>query len=74
MCGAACWRKIGRELSETIRHASASGEAAPDCEPRNPGYGTGMPVEAFIRTGERTVLSYLFKPLADQARRAFREK
>jgi HlyD family secretion protein len=34
----------------------------------------GMPVEAFISTGERTMLSYLFKPLTDQARRAFREK
>ena len=34
----------------------------------------GMPVEAFIRTAERTVLSYLTKPLTDQARRAFREK
>jgi HlyD family secretion protein len=33
----------------------------------------GMPVEAFIRTDERTILSYLFKPLADQAQRAFRE-
>ena len=34
----------------------------------------GMPVEAFIRIDERTMLSYLFKPLTDQARRAFREK
>jgi len=34
----------------------------------------GMPVEVFIRTSERTMLSYLMKPLADQAHRAFREK
>ncbi|MCJ2071805.1 HlyD family type I secretion periplasmic adaptor subunit [Methylobacterium sp. J-030] len=34
----------------------------------------GMPVEAFIRTADRTILSYLTKPLVDQARRAFREK
>jgi HlyD family secretion protein len=34
----------------------------------------GMPVEAFIQTGERTVLSYLVKPLSDQVMRAFREK
>ena len=33
----------------------------------------GMPVEAFIRTDERTMLNF-FKPLTDQARRAFREK
>ena len=34
----------------------------------------GMPVEAFIQTGERTMLSYLVKPLRDQLQRAFREK
>lgn len=34
----------------------------------------GMPVEAFIRTGNRTMLSYLMKPLHDHLMRAFREK
>jgi HlyD family secretion protein len=34
----------------------------------------GMPVEAFVQTGERTVISYLVKPLRDQFMRAFREK
>jgi membrane fusion protein, type I secretion system len=34
----------------------------------------GMPVEAFVQTGERTVMSYLMKPLQDQFTRAFREK
>jgi len=34
----------------------------------------GMPVEAFIQTGERTVLTYLTKPLTDQMQRAFRER
>jgi HlyD family secretion protein len=34
----------------------------------------GMPVEAFVQTGERTVISYLMKPLYDQFMRAFREK
>ncbi len=34
----------------------------------------GMPVDAFIKTGERTMLSYLVKPLRDQAERAFKEK
>jgi HlyD family secretion protein len=34
----------------------------------------GMPVESFIQTGERTVISYLTKPLADQITRAWREK
>lgn len=34
----------------------------------------GMPVVAFIKTSERTMLSYLIKPLQDQAAKAFKEK
>jgi len=34
----------------------------------------GMPVEVFVQTGERTVISYLMKPFYDQYMRAFREK
>ena len=34
----------------------------------------GMPVEAFIRTGERTVLSYVMKPFTDQITRSFRSR
>ena len=33
----------------------------------------GMPVETFIQAAERSMLSYLLKPLVDQASRAFRE-
>ena len=33
----------------------------------------GMPVEAFIRTGDRTPLTYLVRPLTDYFTRAFRE-
>jgi HlyD family secretion protein len=33
----------------------------------------GMPVEAFIRTGERSPMTYLIKPVADYFARAFRE-
>lgn len=33
----------------------------------------GMPVEAFIRTDDRSPLAYLMKPLADYFARAFRE-
>jgi HlyD family secretion protein len=32
----------------------------------------GMPVEAFVQTGERTMLSYFMKPLSDQLMRSFR--
>lgn len=34
----------------------------------------GMPVEAFIKTGDRTMLSYLTKPFTDQVVRAFRSR
>jgi HlyD family secretion protein len=34
----------------------------------------GMPVETFMRTHDRTVISYLTKPLHDQMSRAFRER
>jgi HlyD family secretion protein len=33
----------------------------------------GMPADAFIETGHRTVLDYLIQPLTDSFRRAFRE-
>lgn len=33
----------------------------------------GMPTELHIQTGERTVWSYIFKPLSDQLLRSFRE-
>jgi HlyD family secretion protein len=32
-----------------------------------------MPVEAHIQTNERSLLSYILKPLRDQLNRAFRE-
>ncbi|WP_251567196.1 HlyD family type I secretion periplasmic adaptor subunit [Erythrobacter sp. 3-20A1M] len=32
----------------------------------------GMPVEAFIQTNERTMLSFFLRPLTDQLRRSFR--
>ncbi len=34
----------------------------------------GMPAEVFFRTTDRTILSYLVKPLSDQIERAFREE
>ncbi|MER2264839.1 HlyD family type I secretion periplasmic adaptor subunit [Methylobacterium oxalidis] len=34
----------------------------------------GMPVDAFLKTGDRTVLSYLTKPLMEQIGKAWREK
>jgi HlyD family secretion protein len=34
----------------------------------------GMPVEAFVKTQDRTMLSYLTKSMTDQVNRAFRER
>lgn len=34
----------------------------------------GMPVEAFLQTGDRSVLTYLTQPLLQQFKRAFRER
>ena len=34
----------------------------------------GMPVEAFVETGERTAMSYFAKPLTDAFHRSFREE
>ena len=34
----------------------------------------GMPAEVLIKTGERTLASYIFKPMRDQMERAFRER
>lgn len=34
----------------------------------------GMPVELFVKTGERTFLSYLMKPITDRARSALAEE
>jgi HlyD family secretion protein len=33
----------------------------------------GMPLDAFIQTGERTAISYLIKPISDQLMKAWRE-
>lgn len=50
---------IGRQLPEGI----GAGQIIP-----------GMPVEAFIGTGERTFVEYLLRPLADSFAKAFREE
>jgi len=34
----------------------------------------GMPVTAFVKTGERTLMNYLFKPLRDRVRHALTEE
>ncbi|QFT61489.1 HlyD family type I secretion periplasmic adaptor subunit [Roseivivax sp. THAF30] len=46
---------------------------AEDTLPEGVSLVPGMPVEAFLKTGARTPLAYLLKPLTDYMTRAFRE-
>jgi membrane fusion protein, type I secretion system len=55
----------------TVRIALASEETA---RLGNVKLVPGMPVETFMKTYDRTVLSYFIKPLEDQVMRAFRER
>jgi HlyD family secretion protein len=57
--------------SYTIRVALTAGEIARLGDVR---LVPGMPVEAFLQTGDRRVISYLVKPMSDQIARAFRER
>ena len=34
----------------------------------------GMPADAFLETGSRSMVSYLLRPITDQMQRAFRER
>jgi HlyD family secretion protein len=54
----------------TVRIATSSEQVARLGEVR---LVPGMPVEGFIKTGDRRVLTYILKPLSDQIARAFRE-
>lgn len=54
--------KIGIAVSEAERKRLGSLKLVP-----------GMPVEVFVQTRERSLLSYITKPLRDQFSRAFRE-
>lgn len=65
-------------LTDPATHAAyfrAEIELAPDQMARLAGQHLvpGMPVEVYLRTGDRSPLAYLMKPLADFFARAFRE-
>jgi len=34
----------------------------------------GMPVDLFVKTGERTMMNYLFKPVIDRAKTSMSEE
>jgi HlyD family secretion protein len=79
--------QIGAEvvgISPDLTRDPATGEtyftarmAIPEIELKKLGSNTlqpGMPVEVHITTQDRTALSYLVKPIADQVNRSFRER
>jgi HlyD family secretion protein len=55
------------------RYYSARISIAQDIQGMGLNLVPGMPVEVFIRTDDRTVVSYLMKPLSDQIEKAFRQ-
>ena len=68
--------ELALDLSGSPADTSDVGEEAPN--PRSPlnnlALTPGMPVEVHIRTGERSLVSYLAKPLTDFFSRALREE
>jgi protease secretion system membrane fusion protein len=58
-----------------IQYFKASVEVTPEGmkQLRHHQIRAGMPAEVFVRTGERTMLNYLLKPLADRLNRALTE-
>lgn len=65
-------------VNETTGHSFYLAELAPNLDELSKLEGQellpGMPVEAYIKTGDRSPLMFLTKPLLDYFRRAFREE
>ena len=64
---------LPEELGDLAAADGAGGEAAPR-HARDLALAPGMPVEVHLRTGERSPLSYLAKPLTDYFSRSLREE
>ena len=63
-----------RESSEAGAGVKSADSLAPPGHARDLALSPGMPVEVHVRTGERTPLSYLVKPLTDYFQRSLREE
>lgn len=63
------------EPKQGLQYFKASVEVTPEGmkQLRHHQIRAGMPAEVFVRTGERTMLNYLLKPLADRLNRALTE-
>ena len=68
--------RIGAELRKDAPYFLATIEVGPDQLARVPNVKLypGMPVEAAIVTGQRTLLDFLIQPVTDSFARAFREE
>jgi protease secretion system membrane fusion protein len=62
-------QRSGMSYYRTVVEVTPEGEK----QLRDKQIKAGMPAEVFIRTGERTALNYLFKPLTDRVRSAMTE-
>jgi protease secretion system membrane fusion protein len=63
-------QRSGTTFYRTIVEVTPEGEK----QLRDKQIKAGMQAEVFIRTGERTALNYLFKPLTDRIRAAMTEE
>ena len=71
------WYEVELAIGNLIEPGIAAGQVAEAMDPRPPGGLTlapGMPVEVYIRTGDRLLISYLAKPLTDFFQRSLREE
>ena len=70
-------RALASESSKSSETARGEGAAEPGRAPahaRDLALAPGMPVEVYLRTGERSPLSYLAKPLTDYFARSLKEE
>ena len=67
---------VSQDPKTGLAYYTARIRIAPDQRERLAGLRLvpGMPVEAYLQIGERSVMSYLTKPLADQIAKAWRER
>ena len=70
-------RPTSARISRPTRHIFTVRVILPDDERRRLAgqqLVPGMPAEVFMQTGSRTMVSYIFKPIAEQMRRSFVEQ
>ena len=80
MAAAREWLPGTHEPADGVEAEATPAPATREADPGRPAHGSlfalspGMPAEVHLRTGDRSPLSYLFKPLTDYFSRALREE